>query len=187
MAKNTKKKINSKQKGKNYELEIVHKLREYGYKEARRTSQFCGKSGDASDVIGLPGIHIECKHYKTQQFNYDWLDQAIADSKAKEEVIPAVFHRTDQRDTVVTLRLDDFMTLYKKAYTKQEPDINAYPEKSISFVTKQDEPSLTDTNYTDRFISCQEEQRKIIKEMIAIIQAKEKHDQEEYVPSEMER
>ena len=51
--------INGKQKGKRGELELAEILRGYGY-DARRGQQYCGASGDA-DVIGLPGIHIECK------------------------------------------------------------------------------------------------------------------------------
>ncbi|MBQ2649423.1 MAG: hypothetical protein IJF82_19050 [Achromobacter sp.] len=34
-------------------------LREHGY-DTRRGQQYSGANGDA-DVVGLPGIHIECK------------------------------------------------------------------------------------------------------------------------------
>ena len=50
--------MNSKRKGKEGELRLVHFLREHGY-ECRRTAQYCGKTGEAADVIGLPGLHIE--------------------------------------------------------------------------------------------------------------------------------
>ncbi|KAK9680679.1 hypothetical protein QE152_g38968 [Popillia japonica] len=52
-------KINSRAKGAKGERELSSKLRDYGY-EARRGQQFSGANGDA-DVVGLPGIHIECK------------------------------------------------------------------------------------------------------------------------------
>lgn len=50
---------NSRRKGASGERELAKKLREYGY-EARRGQQYCGSNGDA-DVVGIPGIHIECK------------------------------------------------------------------------------------------------------------------------------
>lgn len=59
--------INSKQKGKRFELELSRKFREYGYTASRRTAQYCGNTGDASDVVGLPGIHVEAKHQERMQ------------------------------------------------------------------------------------------------------------------------
>ena len=50
-----------REKGKAGERELAALFREYGF-NARRTSQYCGQTGDASDVIGLPGIHVECKN-----------------------------------------------------------------------------------------------------------------------------
>lgn len=101
--------MNSRAKGVRYELELVRKLKEYGY-DAHRTAQYCGKTGQAPDVTGLDGIHIEAKHYANTGFSYDWMDQAVRDTKNND--IPAVFHRIDKRETVVTVRLDDFMKLY---------------------------------------------------------------------------
>ena len=48
-----------REKGKRGELEIARILREEGY-DTKRGQQYCGAAGNA-DVIGLPGIHIECK------------------------------------------------------------------------------------------------------------------------------
>ena len=53
--------MNSKQKGKRGELSLVRFLRDEGY-ECRRTAQYCGNTGDAADIVGLPGLHIECKY-----------------------------------------------------------------------------------------------------------------------------
>ena len=104
--------INSKQKGARYEREIASKLRDLGYDNARRTAQFCGNTGDASDVVGLNGIHIECKH--CEQFRiYDWMAQAIHDS-AKSGNLPAVFSRKNNADTLVTMKLEDWIQLYRE-------------------------------------------------------------------------
>jgi Holliday junction resolvase len=101
----------SREKGKRYEREIASKLKDYGY-DCRRTSQYCGNTGDASDVIGLPGIHIECKH--CEQFRiYDWMAQAVHDS-AKSGNKPTVFFRKNNAETLVCMRLDDWIDLYRE-------------------------------------------------------------------------
>lgn len=103
--------INSKQKGARAERALAKVLRDYGY-ETRRTAQYCGNTGDASDVVGLPNIHIECKHQEKMRL-YDWMAQAIHD--AKDGLIPAVFHKKNNADWLVTLRLKDFMKIYKES------------------------------------------------------------------------
>ena len=50
---------NSRAKGAAGERELAKILREHGY-DTRRGQQYSGANGDA-DVVGLPGIHIECK------------------------------------------------------------------------------------------------------------------------------
>lgn len=63
---------NSRQKGARGERELARILREYGY-DCRRGQQYCGANGDA-DVVGLEGIHIECK--RVERLN---LEDALAD------------------------------------------------------------------------------------------------------------
>lgn len=100
--------MNSRRKGADGERELANVLKEYGY-ETRRGQQFSGANGDA-DVVGLPGVHIECK--RVEKLNLDAaMEQAIRD--ARENEIPAVFHRRNRQDWKVTLRLDDFMKLHK--------------------------------------------------------------------------
>lgn len=101
-------KINSRSKGKKGELELAKKLRDYGY-DCRRGQQYCGANGDA-DVIGLPGIHIECKRVERLDL-YGAMAQAIADSKGK---MPVVMHRKNHCHWLVTMRLDDWMEIYRE-------------------------------------------------------------------------
>jgi len=101
---------NSKDKGKRFELMIAQILRNYGY-ETRRSAQYCGNTGDAADVVGLNGIHIECKAQERMNL-YEWMAQAIRDSENTNE-LPAVFHKQNRKDILVTMRLSDWMTLYK--------------------------------------------------------------------------
>lgn len=107
----------SKRKGKNYELEIAGILKEQGY-DCRRTSQYCGNTEESSDVIGLEGIHIECKRYASKGWNYEWMEQAKRD--AKEGNLPAVFHRTDRHENLVTMTLKDWLFLYNSMFTERK-------------------------------------------------------------------
>ena len=100
--------MNSRNKGKRGELELAAKLKEYGYCKARRGQQYSGANGD-SDVVGLPGVHIECK--RVEKLNlYDAMKQSVND--AREGETPAVFHRKNHKEWLVTLRLEDFMKMY---------------------------------------------------------------------------
>lgn len=101
--------MNSRDKGKRGELELARKLRECGY-GCRRGQQYCGANGDA-DVVGLPGVHIECK--RVEKLNlYDAMAQARADAKLIE--VPVVMHRKNNYDWMVTMSLDDWIELYRE-------------------------------------------------------------------------
>ena len=101
--------MNSRQKGARGERELAKILRGYGF-DARRGQQYCGANGDA-DVVGLPGIHIECK--RVERLNlYDAMSQARADSKMDE--FPAVFHRKNDSEWLVTMTLADWMEVYRE-------------------------------------------------------------------------
>ncbi len=103
--------VNSKQKGARFERQLASKFREYGY-EARRTAQYCGNTGDASDVVGLPGLHIEAKHQETMRL-YEWVSQAKRDSAGTGR-LPAVFHKKNNAEILVTMTLEDWMNLYRE-------------------------------------------------------------------------
>lgn len=114
------KKINSKEKGARFERELASKFREYGYTESRRTAQYCGNTGDASDVVGLPGLHIEAKHQEKMCL-YDWMAQSKRDAANNgTDLIPIVVHKKNYADILVSLKLDDFMTIYREWESGQE-------------------------------------------------------------------
>lgn len=103
--------INSRAKGKRGELEIARLLREYGYDDARRTAQYCGNTGDASDVVGLPNIHIEVK--RVEKLNIDKaMQQSMND--ARENEVPVVMHRKDRQRWLVTMTMDEWMRFYER-------------------------------------------------------------------------
>lgn len=101
----------SKDKGARFERLIASKLREYGY-EARRTAQYCGNTGEAADVIGLPHIHVECKAVERLNI-YDAINQAKRDSAGSEN-LPVVFHKKNNCEILVTMRFEDFMQIYRE-------------------------------------------------------------------------
>lgn len=103
--------VNSKQKGARYERELSSLLRAEGY-EARRTAQYAGNTGEAADVIGLPGIHIEAKRQEQIRI-YEWMQQAVRDSQ-KSRNLPAVFFRKSNEETLVCMRFPDWIQLYKE-------------------------------------------------------------------------
>lgn len=105
-------KINSKQKGKQGELELKDEINKYGF-ETRRSVQFNGKAEEGQpDLIGLPNIHIECK--RVEKLNIDTaMEQAIRDSE-NDKTIPCVFHRKNRKRWLVTMTLEDWFKLYKK-------------------------------------------------------------------------
>lgn len=106
--------VNSKQKGARFERLLASKFREYGYTHSRRTAQYCGNTGDASDVVGLPYIHVEAKHVEQMRL-YDWMEQAKRDAAAGGEGrLPAVFHKKNNHEILVTMTLDDWFNLYRE-------------------------------------------------------------------------
>lgn len=121
-------KINSKSKGARFERELAEILRGYGY-ECRRGVQYSGKAGDA-DVIGLDDIHIEAKHQERMML-YEWMAQAVSDS-SKNGRMPAVFHKKNRADILVTMRLQDWIKLYKDGHDNDEKkDIQNEEERKM--------------------------------------------------------
>lgn len=99
---------NSRRKGVEGERSLAKKLREYGF-DCRRGQQFRG-GGDSPDVVGLPGIHIECK--RVEHLN---IEKAMAQSRRDSmdtDDVPVVMHRKDREVWKVTMDLDDFMNMY---------------------------------------------------------------------------
>ena len=98
-----------REKGKRGERELAGILRNYGYR-CRRGQQYSGANGDA-DVIGLPGIHIECKRVER-------LDLLAAAEQSKRDALPgelpAVFHRKNRSEWLVTMPLDNWMEIYRE-------------------------------------------------------------------------
>lgn len=110
----------SREKGKRGERTVASLFKEYGY-DAKRSAQFCGKTGQAADVVGVPLIHIEVK-FQERMCLYDWMNQAIRDSVAEGKgKKPVVIHKANNKDLLVTMRFEDWMELYTEWEAGQLP------------------------------------------------------------------
>lgn len=101
---------NSRQKGARAERELAHKLTELLGVKCRRGQQFSGANGDA-DVVGVEGIHIECKNVQRLEI-FKAYEQSVRD--AREGEIPCVMHKKDRKPWLVTISLEDWAKMYKE-------------------------------------------------------------------------
>ena len=110
----------SKARGKRAELDLVHQLQKFGFADARRTAQYCGKATGTADLVGLPGVHVEVKN--VERLNI-W--EALSQSKRDSEVdgnrdIAAVFFKRNRSGWYVAAPLEDFVRLYKGGINHHE-------------------------------------------------------------------
>ena len=102
--------INSKKKGSAGELEWAHFCQKIGFEDVRRTAQYCGNTGDASDCVGLKYIHQEIKRVEKLNINNAY-DQAKNDAK-KKNLVPIVAHRKNHGKWLVTMSAEDWFKMY---------------------------------------------------------------------------
>lgn len=97
----------SKRKGANAERELANIIREnWGY-PVQRGKVFYHES----DLVGLKGIHIECKRVERLNVSQAY-KQAVLEAEIRNDGMPAVFHRKDGEGWMVTMSLEDWMELY---------------------------------------------------------------------------
>ena len=100
----------SQRKGADGERELAAVLREYGYVIERGGSM---SFGEIPDLVGLPDIHIEVK--RVERLNVpEAMKQAERDSAHFHDGAPTVFHRRNREPWLVTMRLSDWIELYKR-------------------------------------------------------------------------
>lgn len=102
--------MNSRDKGARFERQIANILKERGY-EARRGQQYSGANGDA-DVVGLPGVHIECKAVEHLNISNAYA-QSVRDARDGE--VPVVIHKKSREPIMITMTLADFLDFYERA------------------------------------------------------------------------
>lgn len=107
----------AQRKGSRGEKELSTILNYYGFDTEPGGSQ---TFGTVPDLTGLPGIHIECK--RQERLNVPAaMQQAERDSDKFHDGKPAVFHRRNRGPWYVTMRLTDWIELYKATQEAQQP------------------------------------------------------------------
>ena len=97
-------------KGAEGERELAALLREYGYPVERGGSL---SFGEAPDLTGLPGVHIEVK--RVERLNVpETMKQAARDAEKFHDGAPTLFHRRSREPWLVTMRLQDWIGLYQE-------------------------------------------------------------------------
>lgn len=100
----------SQRKGAEGEKELSALLQSEGYPVEWGGSR---TYGTVPDISGLPGIHIECK--RVERLNVpEAMKQAIADTEKFHDGLPALFHRRNRSPWLVTMRLTDWLKLYRR-------------------------------------------------------------------------
>ena len=94
-------------KGAGGERELVKVLNDLGF-DVHRGYVFYHEP----DVIGIPGIHIECKRVEKLDIKKA-MEQAISESKKKDGGTPCVFHRVNRKPWMVTMRDIDWLELFQ--------------------------------------------------------------------------
>lgn len=98
----------AQRKGADGERELANVLKEYGF-EVRRGQVF----NHESDMVGLDKIHPEVK--RVEKLNVvTAMKQAVTEAQIRNDGLPTVFHRRNREEWLVTMRLTDWIELYRK-------------------------------------------------------------------------
>lgn len=102
----------SQRKGRAGELELVKVLLDFGITaEPGRAMAF----GKTPDITGIEGIHAEVK--RVEKLNVpEAMKQAVEDSEKFKDGKPCLFHRRNRSPWLVTMRLEDWVEMYGRAY-----------------------------------------------------------------------
>ena len=106
----------SRSKGARGERELAQKLTEAMRRDHIRAAQRNGKFG-ADVILHDPedhyGVHWECKRVEALNI-HEAINQAISDAVADN--VPAVAHRKNETEWLVTVRLSDMVDFAQRIY-----------------------------------------------------------------------
>ena len=101
--------MNTQKKGRHGEIELSRILNGNGIPAKPGTAL---NFGTVPDVTGIDGIHAEVK--RVEKLNVtDAMEQAVRDAEKFGDGLPALFHRRNRTPWLVTMRLEDWLKLYK--------------------------------------------------------------------------
>lgn len=106
----------SRDKGKRGERMFTKLCEEHGISGVHRTAQCRGNTGEAGDVEGIDGIHVEVKAQERLNLR-DAMAQSVRDSEAEGKGnLPIVAHKKNREGWLITMRAEDWFELYKEAH-----------------------------------------------------------------------
>lgn len=120
----------SQAKGRSAELELCRILQGYGFDAEPGTPLNYGRE---PDISGLPGIHCEVKRCEQLRLQ-EWLDQARHDAEKFHDGLPAVFHRKNRAEWLVTMPLTAWIALYDPTKTQENPNLKVEHKKGVRLV-----------------------------------------------------
>ena len=101
--------MNTQKKGRHGEIELSRILNSNGIPAKPGTAL---NFGTVPDVTGIDGIHVEVK--RVEKLNVtEAMGQAVRDAEKFDDGLPALFHRRNRTPWLVTMRLEDWLKLYK--------------------------------------------------------------------------
>lgn len=104
----------NRDRGAEAERQVAEIFRAYGFNTVRRGQVF----NRESDVIGVPGLHIEVKYHKTAKV-WEWLRQAETEAEIKKDGFPVVWFRRPREPFRVIVPAKLFMEMYA-AWLKEQ-------------------------------------------------------------------
>ena len=81
-----------------------------GFPEVERGGQLYQRGSQIADVVGLPGIHIECKFVERLNVRQA-MEQSERDTAPGD--LPMVAHKASRKEWLVTMRAVDWFKLYR--------------------------------------------------------------------------
>ena len=101
--------MNTQKKGRHGEIELSRILNDNGIPSKPGMAL---NFGTVPDVTGISGIHAEVK--RVEKLNvHEAMGQAMRDAEKFGDGMPALFHRRNRTPWLVTMRLEDWLKLYK--------------------------------------------------------------------------
>ena len=101
--------MKSQRKGRAGEIELAQILTENGIPAKPGNAL---NFGTMPDVVGLDGIHAEVK--RVEKLNVlAAMNQAVRDAEKFRDGLPALFHRRNRSPWLVTMRLEDWLKVYR--------------------------------------------------------------------------
>jgi hypothetical protein len=106
----------SRTKGAGYEREVAGELQ--GWLGAVVTRRL-GQARDGGHDLELPGFTVECKR-RAGFIGHAWMAQAVAASVGNGGLPPVVFARGDRHETIVMMRLADWVEIAREVIVDSE-------------------------------------------------------------------